>query len=192
MEIFKDIPWYEWLYQASNLWNIKSLSRIKDLYWWRKQKTTEKIMKQEVRNNWYRMVGLYKSDSCTRIYVHRLVCMTFLDNPESKQEVNHKNAVRDDNRLENLEWSTRWENQHHKHILWYRNNFQKNPPNLWKFWKDNKDSKSVIQLSLSWEFIRRWDALMDIQRELWYSVGNISSVCNWTRPTANWFKWKYE
>lgn len=38
--------------------------------------------------------------------VSRLICETFLDNPENKPTVDHINRVRDDNRLENLRWAT--------------------------------------------------------------------------------------
>ena len=112
-EIWKDIPWYEWLYQVSNLWRIKSLPRyIKNQYW-----NKALILKQSIIM-WYNCVNLYKDKKHKNWKVHRLVISSFIWLLEW-YEINHKDWNKQNNNLENLEQITKSENHIHKfRILW--------------------------------------------------------------------------
>ena len=108
MEIFKDIKGYP-EYQISNKGRIWSKYRNRYKSTWINNRGYEIVNLIAVNGKW-------KHES-----VHRLVALTFIDNPEHKPEVNHINHIRDDNRMENLEWVTHGENntvgrkQHYTH-----------------------------------------------------------------------------
>ena len=72
-------------------------------------------LKPQTLTTGYQRIELNKglSEKGRTYAVHRIVAETFLDNPNNHPVVNHLNGVKDDNRLENLEWCTRSRNQQH-------------------------------------------------------------------------------
>lgn len=70
-------------------------------------------MKPLKYKNGYIFIDLVKDAKVYRRLVHRLMAESFIPNPENKREVNHINGIKNDNRLNNLEWNTRSENQKH-------------------------------------------------------------------------------
>ena len=72
-----------------------------------------KIKKHTLDTKGYAMTGINLGNGEKLVLVHRLVAKSFIPNPDGKPFVNHINGVKDDNRVENLEWCTARENSLH-------------------------------------------------------------------------------
>lgn len=119
----------------------------------------------------YLSVSLSHKGVVKHFLVHRLIAITFLENPENKPEVNHKNGDVQDNSLENLEWVTSRENKLHSyHIL---GNTKGCVPMRGKFGKDHNKSKA-IKLSTPEGDTLVFGSLEEMNRELGYTMSAIS------------------
>ena len=100
IEIWRDIPGYEEIYQISDMGRVKSL-------WFNR----EKILKTAKDKNGYLLGCLWKDGKQRTKRIHRLVMLAFVG--ESDLHVNHKNGDKSDNRLNNLEYCSHAYNMKH-------------------------------------------------------------------------------
>jgi hypothetical protein len=114
-EEWRDIAGYEGLYQVSDMGRVRSVERVREARnrWGNvcPRSYPSKILAHSKFPNIYEGVYLGSGSKC--YLVHRLVASAFLPNPQNLREVNHKNGVRNDNRLSNLEWMSSSDNKRH-------------------------------------------------------------------------------
>jgi len=119
MEIWKKIEGFNDVYEVSNFGKVRSSTRLVERTNPNKPTTTafytykEREVKAFPTNKGYLRIGLYLNGVKTNHQVHRLVSFAFIDNQENKEQVNHINGDKTDNRVENLEWCTNMENYIH-------------------------------------------------------------------------------
>lgn len=162
-EVFKAIPGYEGMYEASTFGRIQSLMRRQTV-----------ILKPTKNLYGYPSFMLTKKN---RFLVHRAVALAFLPNPENKPHINHINAIRHDNRIENLEWCTRSENMKHA----YKN-----------FNICESKKTAIVQMDLEGNVINRFSGQRVAGREIGISQGNINNVLRGRYSQCNGFTFKYE
>lgn len=100
-------------------------------------KRKNKILSGGINNHGYRQHTLYMNGKQQQFYTHRLVAIAFLENPENKYSVNHKDGNKLNNVVSNLEWATISENTQHA----YNNGLIK--PNPKKGARISADKRSV-------------------------------------------------
>ena len=189
-EIWKDVEGCEGKYQISNLGRFRSLDR----YVYQKTcggKTVRhiykgKIIKGFVQNTGYLMVTI-KGE---KRLIHRLVAENFIKKIVDKDFVNHKNGIKLDNRVENLEWVTPKENVQHAIRTGLMQDRRIQAMN-------NKNrSKKIAQYDLNHNFIKYHIDSVEAEKELKskgikVSARNIRQVCNKKRNKAGGYYWEY-
>ncbi len=102
----KDIQGYEGLYAITKDGKVWSHPQ-------RRSSKYGKFLSLFIGKKGYHVVGLCRNKKRFKYYVHRLVAQAYIDNPRNFPYINHKNGIKIDNRVENLEWCTHKENIAH-------------------------------------------------------------------------------
>lgn len=186
MEIWKDIPNYEGLYQASNYGRIRSLDRV------RKYKSSNQygdyVMIQNIKGRILKPIdigkGYYRVTLSKKpFFIHRIVWVTFNGRIPEGYEINHIDENPSNNRLDNLELVT-----HKENMNWGTRNQR-----VSKKMTNGKLSKPVSQYDLNGKLIATFPSSMEIQRLFNYNHSNIEKCCNHIKHynTAYGYKWEY-
>lgn len=124
--------------------------------------------------------------------VHRLVALAFLHNPESKEQVNHIDGEKKNNRVSNLEWSTQSENQKHNVFLGIHNG-PRGDSHYAKHYGDNEHHacKNICQLDLYGNLIAEHPSVKSASLLLNIDRTSISKALKGVIKTSGGFKWVY-
>lgn len=171
-EIWKDVENYEGLYQISNFGRVKSLKFGK-----------EKILKPGKKSAGYLFVKLCKNGNMKNVFVHRLVALAFIENPENLPEVNHKDENKENNWVDNLEFCTRS----------YNINFGTRNSRMLNTKKLNNAKtaeREIDQYTKDGFFIKTWRSSREAERYGFFQSA-IIACCRKRRKSHGDYVWQY-
>lgn len=163
-EIWKDVPGYEGKYKISNKGNLIKLSHYskKGRYY------PESIVPTFKNYKGYIQIYLFDNNQRKTTTIHRLIAKAFISNPDNKDQINHKNGIKDDNRIENLEWCNQSENMRHA----FDTGLKEGLPGE----KNGRATLSQETVDLVKTKYNNGEKLPDISKELNISLGKLRTI----------------
>ena len=193
IEIWKSVVGYEGYYEISNLGNVLSLERVIEYEYKTKSGTIikrsvkkSKKLKTHICEGGYYSTDFQVNGIKETVTIHRLIAEAFIPNPENKPTVNHKDGIKTNIAISNLEWATYGENNQHA----VDNNLRQSP---WtgKFGIDNPKSKPIIQYDKLNNKINEFVNAREAKRITGINYKHISECCLGKRKTTGGYIWKY-
>lgn len=172
-----DIPEYEGLYQCSNFLNVRSLTRKTKGGRHQEQSgriIQGKIMKPYLYPTGYYGFEFYKDGKSKHYLLHRIIAEVFIPNPDNQPEVDHINRVRTDNRIENLRWVDRIEQNKNRDLT-----------NMIK-----KCSTPIEQTDLDGNIIATYESMAEAKR-YGYASSCICRCCKGQKNIYKGYIWRY-
>lgn len=141
-------------------------------------KKTKKVKDTFVSNTGYERVSLWINGNHKNMSIHRMVAETYIPNPNNYKCINHIDGNKLNNNVNNLEWCNASQNMKHA----YKNNMI------------NPLTTKVNQYSKDMKLIKKWNSIIDVEKELKINHANIITVCkqNTNRKYAGGYVWRYE
>ena len=171
MENWKEIAEYEGLYEVSDMGRVRSLKFGK-----------EKILKPRKHTCGYLHVNLCKDGHVKTLKVHRVVAEAFIPNPQGLDTVNHKDEVKTNNTVSNLEWMSLKDN-----INYGTHNKRVSEANI----NHPSHSKQVQMCDRKGNLLAAFPSLREAERVTGIDHSHISSCCNGKLKSAGGYKWRY-
>ena len=159
-EIWKDCKGYEGKYQVSNLGRVWSIG-------------SQKYLKGSYDKDGYIQVCLTaKNGKCKKELIHRLVALAFLSNPKGLPQVNHIDENKENNCVDNLEWTSIKDNANHGT-------------------RNKRISKANSIPVYCFELDKTFYGAREAERELGINHSSISKSCQGKQKTTGGYLWEY-
>ena len=178
-EQWKPIKGYEGFYEISSFGRVRSVQRIVTKTNNKQMTVHERILKTYI-NKGYEYVSLCKDSIYERKKVHRLVAEAFIPNPHNYPCVNHKDEIKNNNLVTNLEWCT----------YEYNSNYGTHNSKL-RAQSIKQKGRSVQQYDLRGVLVNKYECTKDLERA-GFDRRQVYNCCIGKRAHFKGFVWRLD